>query len=100
MHESFWAVNANWNADNGGWNVEANSVENPNRWNDGNQVLSRYSLLSPPPPLFFRGRGFCKNAAVPATKHAADLFNASSNLFKLFVRNKTDFPRKLHEKSN
>lgn len=47
LHE-IWAVNANWNADNGGWNVEANSVENPNRWNDGNQVLSRYSLLSPP----------------------------------------------------
>lgn len=51
-HAVLWAVNANWNADNGGWNVEANSVENPNRWNDGNQVLSRYSLLS---PLFFGG---------------------------------------------
>ncbi len=33
------AVNANWNDD--GWNVDANSVENPNEWNDGNQVLSR-----------------------------------------------------------
>ena len=42
-----WAVNANWNQGNGGWNVNANSVENPNRWNDGNQVLSRYSFLSP-----------------------------------------------------
>ncbi len=51
-HAVLWAVNANWNADNGGWNVEANSVENPNRWNDGNQVLSRYSCLS---PLFFGG---------------------------------------------
>lgn len=43
-----WAVNANWNSGNGGWNVNANSVENPNRWNDGNQVVSRYSFLSPP----------------------------------------------------
>lgn len=41
-----WAVNANWNDD--GWNVEANSVRNPNRWNDGNCVVSRYSFLSPP----------------------------------------------------
>lgn len=42
-----WAVNANWNSDNRYWNVEANSVENPNKWNDGNQVFSRYCFLSP-----------------------------------------------------
>ncbi len=42
-----WAVNANWNSGNDGWNVEANSVENPDRWNADNQVLSRYSFLSP-----------------------------------------------------
>ena len=42
-----WAVNANWNSDNGGWNVNANSVANPDRWNADNQVLSRYSFLSP-----------------------------------------------------
>lgn len=41
---AIWAVNANWNDD--GWNVNANSVENPNRWNAGNQVLSRYYFLS------------------------------------------------------
>ena len=41
-----WAVNANWNSDNRYWNVNANSVENPNEWNAGNQVLSRYSFLS------------------------------------------------------
>src|SRR3990167_289871 len=41
-----WAVNANWNSDNRYWNVNANSVENPNRWNAGNQVLSSYYLLS------------------------------------------------------
>jgi len=36
-----WAVNANWNSDDGYWNVKANSVENPNRWNVDNQVFSR-----------------------------------------------------------
>ena len=40
-----WAVNANWNSGNG-WNVEANSVDNPNRWNADNQVFSRYPYLS------------------------------------------------------
>ena len=40
-----WAVNANWNSDNGGWNVNANSVTNPNRWNADNQVVSRNSLI-------------------------------------------------------
>jgi len=39
------AVNVNWNDD--GWNVNANSVENPNRWNDGNQVFSRNCWFSP-----------------------------------------------------
>lgn len=52
-----WAVNANWNADNDGWNVEANSIENPNRWNAGNQVVSRDSYLFPSPP----GGGFFAN---------------------------------------
>lgn len=32
------AVNVNWNDD--GWNVNANSVENPNDWNAGNRVFS------------------------------------------------------------
>ena len=37
------AVNVNWYDD--GWNVNANSVANPNRWNAGNQVFSRnYSI--------------------------------------------------------
>ncbi|MFA6416499.1 MAG: hypothetical protein WCW56_03390 [Candidatus Paceibacterota bacterium] len=39
------AVNVNWNDD--GWNVNANSVENPNDWNDGNQVFSRNCCFSP-----------------------------------------------------
>ncbi|MEX2014028.1 MAG: hypothetical protein WD896_01590 [Parcubacteria group bacterium] len=34
------AVGAFWNAGNG-WNVNANSVTNPNKWNAGNQVVSR-----------------------------------------------------------
>lgn len=44
---ALWAVNANWNSDNDGWNIEANSVTNPNKWNADNQVVSRYPFLSP-----------------------------------------------------
>ncbi len=50
-----WTVNANWNDD--GWNVEANSVDNPNRWIAGHQVLSRNSYLFPSP---FGGGFFAK----------------------------------------
>lgn len=50
MHITVWAVNANWNDD--GWNVNANPVSNPNEWNAGNHVVSRYSFLS---PLFASG---------------------------------------------
>ena len=39
-------MNANWNSNYRYWNVNANSVENPNRWNAGRQVLSRYYFLS------------------------------------------------------
>ena len=42
-----WAVNVNWNSFNEGWNVNANSVTNPNRWNDGNQVFSKLSSFNP-----------------------------------------------------
>lgn len=35
-----WAVGASWNSDNGHWCVSANSVEDPFKWLDGNQVLS------------------------------------------------------------
>jgi hypothetical protein len=35
------AVNVNWN--DSGWNVNANSVENPNEWNAGYRVFSRNS---------------------------------------------------------
>src|SRR3989344_8943659 len=50
------AVNANWNDD--GWNVEANSLDNPNEWNPGNEFLSRYSLLYPPPGGVFASKPF------------------------------------------
>lgn len=39
-----WAVNANWDDD--GWNLNANSVENPNPWDAGSQVCSRYFRFS------------------------------------------------------
>ncbi len=42
-HKWLWAVNANWNDD--GWNVEANSVDNPNSWNAGNEFVSRYPFF-------------------------------------------------------
>lgn len=48
------AVNVNWNED--GWYVNANSVEDPNAWNDGDQVFSRnYDVFS---PVYFGG-SFC-----------------------------------------
>jgi len=53
-----WAVNCNWNSINDGWNVEANSVENPNSWNRDNQVFSRYSFLSPPSGGVFASKPF------------------------------------------
>lgn len=39
------AVNVNWNGD--GWNVNANSVENPNDWNAGNRAFSRNCCFLP-----------------------------------------------------
>lgn len=39
------AVDANWNDD--GWNLNANSVENPNDWNAENRVVSRNYGRSP-----------------------------------------------------
>ena len=44
MYEWRRAVNANWNDD--GWNINANAVDNPNPWNAGNDVVSRYPFLS------------------------------------------------------
>lgn len=40
---NLWAVNCRWNSDNRYWDVEANSVEYPYRWNDGNRAFSRDS---------------------------------------------------------
>lgn len=38
---NFWAVGVIWDSFGGGWDVGANSVENPRRWRDGNQVFSQ-----------------------------------------------------------
>lgn len=38
---TLWAVDARWRAGDGGWYVNARSVEDPFRWFDGRQVLSR-----------------------------------------------------------
>lgn len=67
-------VNVNWN--DGCWNVNANSVENPNRWNDGNQVFSRnYYLSSAPVAEVF----FCKPflhppSCLPISSKSLDIF--------------------------
>jgi hypothetical protein len=46
------AVNVNWNANYGNWNVNANSIENPNEWNSDNRVFSRNYCVS---PAYFAG---------------------------------------------
>ncbi len=46
VNGAFWAVGVNWNSFNDGWNVNANSVENPDGWNDGNQVFSKLSSFN------------------------------------------------------
>ena len=60
------AVNVNWNDD--GWNVNANSVENPNEWNADNRVFSRNSLSF----SCRSGGSFHFQPSFPATEHATD----------------------------
>lgn len=36
-----WAVRARWASDDGGWSVDASSVERPDRWGGGRRVVSR-----------------------------------------------------------
>jgi len=60
------AVNVNWNDD--GWNLEANSVLNPDGWNDGNLFFSRNLL-------FFScrlGGSFLLKAFFPTSQHPSD----------------------------
>lgn len=40
-NDVLWAVLARWDAGSDGWNVEAHSIEDPDRWNAGDQVVSR-----------------------------------------------------------
>jgi len=42
---NLWVVDAYWSSDYGGWSVNANSIENLNRWNAGNHVVSRNSSV-------------------------------------------------------
>ena len=62
------AVNVNWN--DGGWNVNANTVENPNRWNVGNVVFSRNYCFS---SVLLAGV-FCFQSLFPSTKLSAYFF--------------------------
>lgn len=41
--QALCAVNANWNGD--GWYLNAYSVVDPNRWNDGNYIFSPQLLF-------------------------------------------------------
>ena len=47
-------VRCSW--DGVGWSVDACSVENPNEWNNGNQVFSRNYCIS---PAYVAGVFFC-----------------------------------------
>lgn len=41
VNDELWAVSACWDADRGGWDVEADSVTRPGRWDADSQVVSR-----------------------------------------------------------
>lgn len=87
LHENmpvFWAVNCNWNGDD--WNVNANSVENPNEWNSGNQVFSRNSYISPAHPagVLFKRPFFQPPSIRPISSSRDDrsaYFSVGINLF-------------------
>lgn len=76
------SVNANFNAGNG-WNLNANPVENPNRWNDGNQVVSRNCCI-----LFLQ-------ASHPAAKHFADIVEFQRKVGVMLGVYGADFPKNL-----
>ncbi|KKS12680.1 MAG: hypothetical protein UU70_C0036G0003 [Candidatus Yanofskybacteria bacterium GW2011_GWA1_41_6] len=85
-----WAVNANWNAGNG-WNVNANSVDNPNAWNESNQVLARNFLRSR--TLLW---GFC--LFLPSAEHAPDFSEVLRKGDVFFIIQGFNFPSDLKEK--
>ena len=90
-----WTVNANWNDD--GWNVNANSIDNPNDWNAGNQVFSRYSRLSS--PTLFWG-SFLYGFFSPTTNVISDGFKTDAERSKLFIGHQFVFPKELDEESD
>ena len=87
-------MNANWNDD--GWNVEANPVSNPNKWNTDNRVVSRYFLSS---PLYILERGFAKDALTPAASHASYLLDDASEFLVLFIGYQLCLPCYLQEEA-
>src|SRR3989344_470847 len=70
-----WAVNGNRNDD--GWNVNRNSVDNPNPWNAGRLLVSRNSFL--PPALNAREFSFGDLSSIrrPFCRFPANLPRAS-----------------------
>lgn len=82
MSGVLWAVNCNWNGD--GWNVNANPIDDPNRWNDGNQVFSRNSDIS---PAYLAGVFFSKRPFLQAPKFLpiSSSFSESSIYFSLGI---------------
>ena len=81
LHEdaSLRAVNANWNVDNGYWNVNANSVENPNEWNADNRVFSRNYCIS---PVYLAGVFICRpRFQPPSIRSISSSVNNNSEYF-------------------
>jgi hypothetical protein len=83
-------VNANWNDD--GWNVNANSVTNPNTWNDDNQVFSRNSCILPS-----SGGSFYFKAFSPSSKHFADVIQLLGEYQVPFVIQSFHIPHNMKE---
>ena len=75
-------VNVYWNGD--GWNVNANPIGNPNRWNDGNHVFSRNSTSF---SLGIRSGSFRHKTFLPTAELSADLFQPAGKVGVFINRN-------------
>ena len=85
-------MNVNWNGD--GWNVNANLVSNPYRWNAGNQVFSRNSFL------FSRliGREFLIQDPFSNRRAFSRSHSIARRLKYIFYYQELSAPRRLEEK--
>ena len=69
------------------------------------EQLERWQRVRFPLPIsflrsiFFFERSFCKDALAPTSGHTPDLFDARSQLAKLFLSNQFRFPSDLNEKT-